>query len=223
MSVAVRLIADTLDAHGVSDAVVVGHSFGGLTAVEYAREHPARTRAAVNLDGFWWDPGFPGAERVNEGLLAMAGSVAPAGYIERKVADAGRLDPRRPRGGRCPGRRPGTAGRYLADAAGTDGGAADLRRAPRHRGTRRHRVAGRDRASTAPGPGGPRLPPAPGMEWFSEFNTRFTRSVSAELATLARTRPTITVAAVEATHIMHMEAPEAVARLVTEYVRGLHG
>ncbi|MFF3336255.1 alpha/beta fold hydrolase [Streptomyces sp. NPDC002888] len=43
----VRHIADALAAHGVREAVVVGHSLGGLIAVEYARANPDRARAAV--------------------------------------------------------------------------------------------------------------------------------------------------------------------------------
>jgi pimeloyl-ACP methyl ester carboxylesterase len=85
----VRRIADTLDAHGVPEAVVVGHSLGGIVAVEYARANPdrarARARAAVNLDGFWWGREFPGAERVSEGLLASAGTIAPPEYVEQQV------------------------------------------------------------------------------------------------------------------------------------------
>jgi pimeloyl-ACP methyl ester carboxylesterase len=60
-----RRITDTLDALGVPEAVVVGHSLGGLVAVEYARAYPERVRAAVNLDGFWWGADEPGAERVS--------------------------------------------------------------------------------------------------------------------------------------------------------------
>ncbi|WP_181068684.1 alpha/beta fold hydrolase, partial [Nocardia nova] len=47
----VRRVAEALDAHRVGEPVVVGHSLGGLVAVEYARA--CRVRAAVNLDGFW--------------------------------------------------------------------------------------------------------------------------------------------------------------------------
>jgi hypothetical protein len=70
---------------------------------------------------------------------------------------------------------------------------------------------------------GRQLPPAPGMEWFADFSARFAREVSEELAGLSRTRPTISVRRIDATHAMHMETPEAVATLVTEFVRGLPG
>lgn len=68
---------------------------------------------------------------------------------------------------------------------------------------------------------GRRLPPAPGMEWFDEFSARFAQGVSDELAVLSRTRPTIGVSRIDATHIMNIETPEAVATLVTGFVRGL--
>lgn len=68
---------------------------------------------------------------------------------------------------------------------------------------------------------GRRLPPAPGMEWFDEFSDRFAREVSDELAALSRTRPTISVERVDATHPMILETPEAVARLVAGFVRAL--
>ncbi|WP_447034995.1 alpha/beta fold hydrolase [Streptomyces sp. DSM 118878] len=222
MSTAVQLIADTLDAHGVSDAVIVGHSLGGMTAVEYAREHPDQTRAAVNLDGFWWSPEYPGAERVNEGLLAMAGSVAPAGYVEQKVTDAARLG--------IPADHAEAAARAAARPL-PDGTWQTLpeRTAARQLVDELHGIGALGVTKWLDGIERPlllaradrRLPSAPGMEWFSEFNTRFAQEVRDELAVLARTRPTVTVAGVEATHIMHMEAPDAVATLVTEYVRGL--
>ncbi|MGX5185398.1 alpha/beta fold hydrolase [Streptomyces avermitilis] len=87
----VRHIADTLDAHGVPEAVVVSHSLGGLVTVEYARANPGRARAAVNLDGFWWGREYPGADRVSEGLLASAGTIAPPEYIEEKVVNSARF------------------------------------------------------------------------------------------------------------------------------------
>ncbi|MGV2921060.1 alpha/beta fold hydrolase [Streptomyces alfalfae] len=222
LSTAVRLIADTLDAHGVSEAVVVGHSLGGLTAVEFARAYPARTRAAVNLDGFWWGPEEPGAARVNEGLSAVAGAVAPAGHIEQKVADVVRLG--------VPADLAETAARAAARPL-PDGTwqtlperAAALQLFDELRRVGALGVTGWLTGIEPPlllAQAGRQLPPAPGMEWFSEFTDRFARGVTEELAALTRARPTVTVARIEATHIMHMEAPEAVAKLVAEYVRGL--
>jgi hypothetical protein len=70
---------------------------------------------------------------------------------------------------------------------------------------------------------GRRLPPSPGMEWFADFNARFAQGVWDELTVLSRSRPTISVTRIDATHPMNMEAPGAVATSVEEFVRGLPG
>jgi hypothetical protein len=64
-------------------------------------------------------------------------------------------------------------------------------------------------------------PPAPGREWFDDLLARFERGLSAELAGLSRTRPTITFSRIDADHAMVLGAPEAVATLVAGFVRGL--
>ncbi|WP_433859193.1 alpha/beta hydrolase [Streptomyces kronopolitis] len=221
---AVRDIADTLDAHGVPEAVMVGHSLGGLIAVEYARANPdrARARAAVNLDGFWWGREYPGAQRVGEGLLASSGAIAPPGYLEEQVAHAARLG--------IPAARAEAAARAAARPL-PDGRWQTLpeRVAAREILDELHRLGelgvttwldGIDRPLMLV-QAGRRLPPAPGMEWFAEFNARFTHGVSDELATLARTRPTLGVDRIDATHATILEAPETVAGLVAGFVRGL--
>src|SRR5690348_8144786 len=40
-------VSDILDGSGVDRAVIVGVSFGGLVALRFAAQHPARTRALV--------------------------------------------------------------------------------------------------------------------------------------------------------------------------------
>ncbi|MFI6950360.1 alpha/beta fold hydrolase [Streptomyces sp. NPDC050422] len=220
----VRHVTDTLDAHDVPEAVLVGHSLGGLVAVEYARANPDRARAAVNLDGFWWGRDYPGAERVSEGLLASAGAVAPPEYIEGQAAGSARLG--------IPAALAEAAARAAArplpdgtwqtfpERAAALGILAEL-----------HRLGDLGVTTWLDGiepplllvQAGRSLPPAPGMEWFSEFNTRFATEVSEDLAALSGTRPTIGVSRIDATHLMHMEAPEAVAALVAEFVRGLPG
>ncbi|MEV6564710.1 alpha/beta fold hydrolase [Streptomyces kronopolitis] len=221
---AVRALADTLDAHGVPEAVVVGHSLGGLIAVEYARANPdgARARAAVNLDGFWWGREYPGAQRVGEGLLASSGALAPPGYLEEQVAHAARLG--------IPAARAEAAARAAARPL-PDGRWQTLpeRAAAREILDELHRLGelgvttwldGIDRPLLLV-QAGRRLPPAPGMEWFAEFNARFTQGVSDELATLARTRPTVSVDRIDATHATILETAETVAGLVAGFVRGL--
>jgi pimeloyl-ACP methyl ester carboxylesterase len=220
----VRHIADTLEAHGVPEAVMVGHSLGGLVAVEYARANPdrARARAAVNLDGFWWPREYPGAERVSEWLPASAGVVAPPGYIETQVGNSAHLG--------IPADRAEAAARAAVRPL-PDGRWQTL---PEQAVAREildelHGLGAPGVASWLGGVGRPllavqagrRVPPAPGMEWFAEFSARFAQDVCDGLAELSRTRPTVSTHRIDATHIMHMETPEAVASLVTEFVRGL--
>ncbi|MEV2216151.1 alpha/beta fold hydrolase [Streptomyces sp. NPDC050997] len=221
---AVRHIADTLDAHGVPEAVVVGHSLGGLVAVEYARANPdhARARAAVNLDGFWWGREYPGAERVSEWLLASAGSIAPPEYVEKMVGNSVRLG--------IPADRAEAATRAAAREL-PDGRWQTL---PGRAETLEildelHRLGAPGVTTWLDGvdrplllvQAGRRPSPAPGMEWFADFSARFAQGVSDELAALSRTRPTISVDRIDATHPMNLETPEAVATLVAGFVRGL--
>jgi pimeloyl-ACP methyl ester carboxylesterase len=217
-------IADTLDAHGVPEAVVVGHSLGGLVAVEYARANPdrARARGAVNLDGFWWGREYPGAERVSEWLMASAGTIAPPEYIEEQVSNSARLG--------IPAERAEAAARAAARLL-PDGRWQTL---PARAETLEildelHRLGALGVTAWLDGIGCPLLlvqagrrpPPAPGMEWFGEFSARLARGVSDELAALSGIRPTISVNRIDATHPMILETPEAVATLVAEFIRGL--
>lgn len=222
----VRDIADTLDAHGVPEAVVVGHSLGGLIAVEYARANPdrarARARAAVNLDGFWWGREYPDAERVSEALLASAGAIAPPEYIEERVTNAARFG--------IPADRAEATTRAAARPL-ADGKWQTLpeRAAALEILDELHKLGALGVTEWLDGidcplllvQAGRRLSPAPGMEWFDDFSARFAREVHDQLAALSRARSTISVNRIDATHPMAMETPEAVATLVAGYVRGL--
>ncbi|MFJ3728000.1 alpha/beta fold hydrolase [Streptomyces sp. NPDC090045] len=219
-------IADTLDAHGVAEAVVVGHSLGGVVAVEYARatvgRAGARARAAVNLDGFWWGREYPGADRVGQGLLASAGMVAPPGYIAEKISNSVRFG--------IPADRAEATARAAARPL-PDGTWQTLpeRAEALQLFDELHRIFARGVTPWLEGvdypllvvQAGRQLPPAPGMEWFAEFSARFAQGVSEELSGLAGTRPTIAVNRIDATHLMNLETPEAVAALVAGFVRGL--
>ncbi|MFG2502171.1 alpha/beta fold hydrolase [Streptomyces sp. NPDC048441] len=226
----VRDIAETLDTHGVPEAVVAGHSLGGIVAVEYARENPdrARARAAVNLDGFWSARDYPGAERVSEGLLASAGAIAPPEYIEEKVTASslfGIPADRAEAAARAAARRlPDGKWQTLPERAEALEIVDEL-----------YRIGALGVSTWLNGidcpllvvQAGRQLPTAPGLEWFGEFNTRFAQGISDELDALTHTQrtqhtqPTISVERIDATHIMNMETPEAVATLVAGFVRGL--
>jgi hypothetical protein len=176
----------------------------------------------VNLDGFWWGRAYPGAERVSEGLLASAGAIAPPEYIEEQVVGHARFG--------IPADRAETAARAAARPL-PDGTWQTL---PERADALEildelDRLGALGVSTWLDGidvpllvvQAGRRLAPAPGMEWFDEFSARFQREVSGELATLSRTRPTIDVHRVDATHPMILETPEAVATLVAGFVRGL--
>ncbi|WP_369166883.1 alpha/beta fold hydrolase [Streptomyces sp. R28] len=220
----VRHIADTLDAHGVPEAVVVGHSLGGLIAVEYARANPdrARARAAVNLDGFWWGRDYPDAERVSEALMTSAGAIASPEYIEERVANSVRSG--------IPADRAEAITRAAARPL-PDGKWQTLpeRAAALEILDELHRLGALGVTEWLDGIDSPlllvqagrRMSPAPGMEWFDDFIARFARGVSDQLAGLARTRPTVSVNQIDATHAMTVETPQAVATLLAGYVRGL--
>ncbi|MGW7087222.1 alpha/beta fold hydrolase [Streptomyces sp. NPDC054871] len=220
----VRDLAETLDARGVPEAVVVGHSLGGIVAVEYARVNPdrARARGAVNLDGFWWAREYPGAERVSEGLLASAGAVAPPEYVEQKVAAATRFgipaDHAEAAARAAAHPLPDGTWQTLPERAEAMEIVDELHRLSAHGVTAW--LEGVDRPLLLV-QAGRQLPPAPGMEWFAEFSARFAQGVSDELAVISRTRPTVRVHRIDATHLMNMEAPEAVAKLVAGFVQGL--
>lgn len=93
---AVAAIEETLRAYDVPDAILVGHSLGGMLAAVYAERHPGVTPGVVNLDGVWWDAAesYEGEERASrermgEMMRAGGGQVAPAEYVEQQVAYAG--------------------------------------------------------------------------------------------------------------------------------------
>ncbi|MFB7630291.1 alpha/beta fold hydrolase [Streptomyces sp. NPDC056149] len=224
MPAAVRGIAGTLAAHGVTAPVMVGTSLGGLAAVEYARAHDDVVRAAVNLDGFWWGrPGeYPGAERVGELLRAATGVVAPPEYIEDEVAHAARYG--------IPADRAEAAARAAARPI-PGGGWQTLpeRPAAQQMFDELDRLGALGVTSWLAGVTRPLLlvqagrphGPMPVAGWFAELTERFARGLAAELAELARVRPTISVARVEAGHAMVLETPEAVATLIAGFVRDL--
>lgn len=219
-------VADTMDAYGMPAAVVVGHSLGGLVAVEYARANAGTVLAAVNLDGFWWGrPGeYPGAERVGELLRSSAGAIAPPGYIERQVVHAARY-------GIPSGRAEAAARAAVRPLPGGGWQTLPERRAALEMYGELDRLGALGVTAWLKGVECPLLlvqagrpqPPSPAMEWFDDLSARFARGLSAELAELSRNRPTITVTQIDASHPMVLEAPEAVAALIARFVRGLPG
>jgi lipase len=59
-------LVEVLDAHGVEQASVVGHSFGGRLGLELSARHPARVDALVLLDPAVWVPPHIALTRAEE-------------------------------------------------------------------------------------------------------------------------------------------------------------
>jgi pimeloyl-ACP methyl ester carboxylesterase len=216
----------TMDAHGMPDAVVVGHSLGGLTAVEFARAYPERTVAAVNLDGFWWGrPGeYPGSERVGAALRTTAGAVAPTEYLEQQIAHSAvfGIPARRAEAATRAAARQLPDGRWqvLPERAAALEMYDELDRLGQL-GTTAW-LEGIERPLLLVQAGKP-YPARPGREWFDELQASFARSLEADLTALAAARPTVTFARIDAYHPMNLEVPDEVAELVAQYVAGLAG
>ncbi|MEU8901369.1 alpha/beta hydrolase [Nocardia sp. NPDC048505] len=216
----VRQLAAAMDALGVGEPVVVGHSLGGLVAVQYARAH--RVRAAVNLDGFWWGrPGeYPDAERVGALLRSSAGAVVAPQHIQEEVTQAARygIPSERAEAAARAAMRPLPDGRWQTlpekaaalemydelDRLGALGVTAwlDEVRCPLLLVQ-----AGRQ--------------PPRSVDWLDDLFASFARGLAAELAALARERDSITVVEIDASHEMILATPDAVAALIATFVRDL--
>jgi len=59
-------LIETLDAHGVERASIVGHSFGGRLALELAARHPERAETLMLLDPAVWVPPHIALARAEE-------------------------------------------------------------------------------------------------------------------------------------------------------------
>ncbi|MFC8830303.1 alpha/beta fold hydrolase [Streptomyces sp. NPDC057137] len=221
---AVAAIEEALRAYDVPDAILVGHSLGGMLAAVYADRHPGVTPGVVNLDGLWWEPvdSYTGEEResrkrVGEMTRATGGQVAPPEYVEQQVAYAGQFGI--------------SAARAEASARAS---ARELPDGSWQMLPERDRwlelldaLDGLDPLPTMRRLGCPLLvvvarraqPPMPGMEWFEKLMGTHTRRMNAELAALVSERPTAATADVDATHAMLLEEPEAVAELVLAFTR----
>lgn len=216
----VRRIAEALDAFGVGEPVVVGHSLGGLVAVEYARAY--RVRAAANLDGFWWGrPGeYPGAERVGVLLRSSAGTVAAPQHIREEVAQAAQygIPSDRAEAAARAAVRPLPDGRWqtLPEKTAALEMYDELDRLGALGVTTWLEEVTCPLLLVQAG----RQPPR-SADWLDDLFTSFARGLAAELAALARNRDSVTVAQIDATHEMVLGTPDAVAALIAAFVRGL--
>ncbi|MFJ7997879.1 alpha/beta fold hydrolase [Streptomyces sp. NPDC096310] len=222
-------IERTVAAYGLSGALPVGHSLGGMIALHLAL--PGGVPGAVNLDGFWWSrharyPGLgPAAvtealERIGGLVRSAAGQVAPAGYLEQQVARAARF-------GIPADRAEATARASLRELP--DGGfqALPLRETALDTFDALDALDLFALARRVPCPvlcvrGRRAQPPTPGTEWFEELTASHAKGLDGDLAALAeeRTHPT-RVEDIDATHAMLLEEPEAVAALVLAFTGSL--
>ncbi|WP_405841219.1 alpha/beta hydrolase [Streptomyces platensis] len=234
--VAAADVTAVLAACGVPDAVVVGHSLGGMIAAR-CLERDRGVPAAVNLDGHGMGRpeqyvgldaayvrerlgearkfaeeagGRPFAPDALDAVLGYQSAMAAELGIPAELMEAG---VRRSLGEAVDGQlflRPGRQ-----RALETQEAMAGIDLFALYRRVTRPLLIAR---SLRPNPPVPGMPP-----WVDELMAAYVQGLARDLAELARTRPQVTVAGVDGTHAMLLERPEDVAGLVSGFVRGLPG
>ncbi|MFI9047561.1 alpha/beta fold hydrolase [Streptomyces sp. NPDC053427] len=232
--VAVEDVATVLRAYGIPDAVVVGHSMGGMIAALCLERG---TPAAVNLDGH----GMGRAEQY-AGL--------DAGYVTERLAEARKFADEA--GGRP---FPAEALAGMLDHQATMAGELGIPYALLEAGVRRSLGEtadgqlflrpGRERARQAqeamagldlfalyrrvtrplliarglrPNPPVPGVPP-----WFDVLMEAYQEGLRRDLDELAEACERVTVAGVDGTHAMLLERPAEIAGLVSGWLAAVHG
>ncbi|MFJ8362122.1 alpha/beta fold hydrolase [Streptomyces sp. NPDC093984] len=223
-------LEEVLTAHGIPDALPVGHSFGGILAVVYALEHQDVTPGAVNLDGFGWgrpdqyvglDPDYVAQHlaQVRELSAAGQGRKLPPDGVKDLLAEQ-----------RAISERLGIPYELLE---------AGIRRSVRERGDGALELRpGREQAlqmlevidsldlfalfrrMTAPlllGRAQRQVPSVPGLDWFDPMMLAYARGLARDLAALTEERPNVTVAPIDGTHAMLLENPRAVADAILAF------
>ncbi|MEV6027905.1 alpha/beta hydrolase [Streptomyces sp. NPDC052036] len=222
-------IEEVLAVHGIPDALPVGHSLGGMLAVRYALEHPDVTPGAVNLDGFGWgrpdqyaglDPDHVAQRLVQlrelgvvaprelpahglRDLLAEERVISEQLGIPYELLEAGVLRSVRERDDGILELRPGRK-EMLQMCAVID--SLDL--------------FALFRRMTAPlllGRARRQVPRVPDLDWFDHMMAAYAKGLARDLAALAKERPNVTIALVDATHAMLLENPRAVAEEILAF------
>jgi pimeloyl-ACP methyl ester carboxylesterase len=227
-------IETVLDEHGMPGALPVGHSLGGMLAVQYALDHPEVTPGAVNLDGYAWGrpDQYVGLEssyveerlaQVGELSAEALGRVLPPGGLKDLLAQQRAMSAqlgipyelleagvRRSVHERADGQlelRPGRE-HALELLAAID--SLDL--FPLFRRMDRPLLLGR---ALRP------VPSIPGLDWFDELMAAYAKGLARDLAQLAEQRAEVTVAEIDGTHAMLLENPRAVADAILGFTAGL--
>ncbi|WP_042148136.1 alpha/beta fold hydrolase [Streptomyces lydicamycinicus] len=229
-------VTAVLAACGAPDAVVVGHSLGGMIAAR-CLERDEGVPAAVNLDGHGMGRpeqyvgldaatvrerlaevrkfaeeagGRPFPPEALEAVLGYQTGMAAELGIPAELMEAG---VRRSLGETADGQlflRPGRR-----QARETQQAMVGIDLFTLYRRVTRPLLIAR---ALRPNPSVPGMPP-----WFDQMMAAYVRGLARDLAELARTRPQVTVAGVDGTHAMLLERPEDVAGLVSGFARGLPG
>lgn len=220
----------TLDAYGIPGALPVGHSLGGMIAVQYALAHPEITPGAVNLDGFAWGrPGqYIGLDQayveqrlgeVRELAAAAQGPVLPPEGLktllgqQRAMSDQLGIPYELLETGVL---------RSLHERAD---GKLEMRPTREHGLEMLAAIEALDlfalfRKMTRPLLLGRALRPVPSlpeMEWFSELMAAYSAGLAQDLTRLTATTTTTTVTEIDGTHAMLLENPRAVAAAVLDF------
>ncbi|UQA93308.1 alpha/beta hydrolase [Streptomyces halobius] len=224
-------VTAVLERLGAPDAVVAGHSLGGMIAA-LCLEHNGRTPAAVNLDGHGMGRpeqylgldrthvgrrlaearecarragGRPFVPEALDGVLAYQVAMAQQLGVPKELMEAG---VRRSLGETADGQlflRP-----QRQHAQEVQEAMADLDLFALYRRISRPLLIAR---ALRPNP------PVPGMPgWFDELMAAYAEGLRRDLGELARTQPHVTVAGVDGTHAMVLERPAEIAGLVGGFV-----
>ncbi|MGP4045835.1 alpha/beta fold hydrolase [Streptomyces sp. 2A115] len=227
-------IEAVLDEHGLPGALPVGHSLGGMLAVQYALDHPEATPGAVNLDGYGWgrpdqyvglDPAYVEERlvQVREMAATAAGRVLPSGGLKDLLAEQRMMSSRL---GIPYELLEAGVRRSVAERAD---GQLELRPRREHALEMLARIDALDVFALFHRMDRPLLlgralrpvPPIPGLDWFDELMAAYGSGLARDLAELAENRAEVTVAEIDGTHAMLLENPRAVAEAVLGFTAGL--
>ncbi|MEV0225663.1 alpha/beta hydrolase [Streptomyces sp. NPDC050704] len=229
-------IEAVLAEHGMPGALPVGHSLGGMLAVQYALDHPQVTPGAVNLDGYGWgrpdqyvglDPAYVGERltEVRELAAKAAGRVLPAGGLKDLLAQQ-----------RAMSGQLGIPYELLEEGVRRSvrerpDGQLEVRPGREHALEMLARIESLDvfalfRRMDRPlllGRALRPVPKVPGLDWFDELMAAYVKGLARDLAELAEERPEVTVAEIDGTHAMLLENPRAVADAILGFTGGPRG